>query len=533
MTTKLTRARLTPTNLPDHYKWAVLLILLTVVLRLPAIVHPKPVDDEGGYAVIANELLHGKSLYIDVVERKPPLLFYIYEAIFAVVGPYNWVPLHLIGVGWILLTMWGLYAIGRELFDRSTGLTAALFYTIATTPSQSQTLAFNGEVMMNLPIVWALFIAFKQSPWRSRPGLAVSGFLLCCAFFIKQPAAVAAIPIGIYLLLPSYRSKHNLTVLDSFLQASILTISYFATLGIAALILHHQGILSQTYYWIIQDHDLYHGPTDPMFWRIGISHTVGYVAAWHPMVIACYVSLRECCSRGAHYWQALRAELVALLILLGLSLIGVSASGRFYSHYYIQLLPALTLLAAPAMSAIWTGKRSYQSFLLRPRTLKVLLGFTAVAFLCINTYYLWQLRPEDELVRYLRHHSKPTDKVFFWGRSDNLYAEANRRPASRYIHYYPLTGYIWGSPLKDDPYFDTTDRIHSGAWETLQEEFKTSPPAFIIDTDPGTPAKKYPPSRFPYLKQLLENEYEAVFSTPDGVVYKRKEQSTTDAGGSG
>ena len=524
MTSKPSTLKFTPSNLPAHYKWACLLILLTVFLRLPAIVHPKPIDDEGGYSVIANELLHGKSLYIDVVERKPPMLFWIYEAIFFVVGPYNWVPFHLISVAWILLTMLGLYAIGKELFDSGVGLTAALFYSIATTPSQSQTLALNGEVMMNLPIVWALFIAFRQRTSRYRWELAASGILLCCAFLIKQPAAVAAVPVGIYLLLPSYRAKHNLTFIQSIAQASILTISYFVTLGIAALVLYHQGILGETYYWIIKDHDLYHGPTDPIFWQIAISRTLEFTAAWHPLLIVCVLSLRECCQRGARYWESLRTELNALLVLLALSAIGVSASGRFYSHYYIQLLPALTLLGAPAMAAIWTGKRSYQCFLLRPRTLKVLLGFTAIVFLGINTYYLWQQRPEDELVRYVRQHSKPTDKVFFWGRLDNLYAEANRRPASRYIHYYPLTGYLWGSPLKDDPNFDTTDRIHPGAWDTLQKEFKNSPPVFIIDTDPSTPAKKYPPSKFPYLKKLLENEYQAVFSTSEGVVYRHKDQ---------
>lgn len=511
-------------NLLSQYKWPILLVLLTLFIRLPAIVHTKPIDDEGGYAVIANELLHGQSLYVDIIERKPPLLFWTYVAIFKIFGVYNWPLLHLVATAWILLTMWGLYSIGKELFDRNAGLAAALFYPIAITPSLSQNLAFNGEVMMNLPIVWAYWLAFRQTTSRWRPELIISGVLLCCAFFIKQPAAIAAIPVGVYLLLPSYRAKRQVNFFHSFLQASLLTISYFVTLGMFALILHNQGILDETYYWIVKDHDLYHGPTDPVFWQLAALNTLGYLAAWNPLVIACCVSLWQCCSRGARYWQSLRPEYIALLILLALSFIGVSASGRFYSHYYIQLLPAMTLLGAPAISAIWTGKQTYRSFLLRPRVLTGLLVFSTVAFLAINTFYLSQYRPENEMVRYLRQHSTPRDKVFFWGRDDNLYAEAERRPASRYIHYYPLTGYLWGSPLKDDPNFDTTDRIHPGAWDTLKAEFAHSPPAFIIDADPSTPAKKYPPSRFPYLKQLLENDYQEVFACTAGKVYKRKDK---------
>lgn len=524
MESGLPHTQVPPKNLLSRYKWPILLVLLTLLIRLPAIVHPKPIDDEGGYAVIANELLYGRSLYVDVIERKPPLLFWIYAAIFKVFGVYRWPLLHLVATAWILLTMWGLHAIGKDLFDRNAGLAAALFYPIAITPSLSQNLAFNGEVMMNLPIVWAYWLAFRQSASRFRPELIVSGVLLCCAFFIKQPAAIAAIPLGIYLLLPSYRANRRLNFLHSCAQAFILTISYFITLGVFALILHHQGILEATYYWIVQDHDLYHGPTDPVFWQLAAINTIGYMAAWHPLVIACGVSLWECCSRGARYWRSLRPEYIALLLLLGLSFIGVSASGRFYSHYYIQLLPAMTLLGAPAISAIWMGKEKYRFFLLRPRVLQGLLAFSAVAFLAINTFYLWHYRPENELVRYLRQHSSPQDKVFFWGRDDNLYAEAERRPASRYIHYYPLTGYLWGSPLKDDPNFDTSDRIHPGAWDTLKAEFAHSLPAFIIDADPSTPAKKYPPGRFPYLKQLLENDYQEVFACAAGKVYKKKDK---------
>ena len=53
-------------------RWSMLLVLLTVVLRLPAVLHPKYIDDEGGYAVVAQELLQGGTLYVNAVDRKPP-----------------------------------------------------------------------------------------------------------------------------------------------------------------------------------------------------------------------------------------------------------------------------------------------------------------------------------------------------------------------------------------------------------------------------------------------------------------------------
>jgi 4-amino-4-deoxy-L-arabinose transferase-like glycosyltransferase len=349
----------------------------------------------------------------------------------------------------------------------------------------------------------------------------LSGFLLCCAFLIKQPAAIAALPVGMYVLLPAYRAQRHLRLRHSVVHASLLTTSYFLTLGIVALVLHHQGILGEAYYWTIGDHALVHGLTDPVFWRLGVGMSLAFAVAWHPLVCLCCLSVRECCTRGARYWAHLRAEYTALLMLLGCSFVGVAAGGQFQLHYFHQLLPALVLLGAPVLTAIWTHTRTYRFFLLQPRTLQVLLASTAAGFLIANTITLWLQRPENELSTYVREHSTPADKVFFWGQVDYLYTEARRRPASRYINAAPLTGYIWGSPTRFDPDYDTTYRILPGAWDMLQAEFQQSPPLFFVDTDPETRAKKYPPWRYPFLKHLLEQDYEVVLSTPKGVIYRR------------
>ena len=80
-----------------QFRFAVLgIVLLTVATRLPAILHPLPIDDEAGYSVIANEIVDGGRPYIDAVDRKPPLLFWTYSAVFEVAGKYNWKALHLV-----------------------------------------------------------------------------------------------------------------------------------------------------------------------------------------------------------------------------------------------------------------------------------------------------------------------------------------------------------------------------------------------------------------------------------------------------
>jgi asparagine N-glycosylation enzyme membrane subunit Stt3 len=67
--------------------------------------------------------------------------------------------------------MAGLYVIGSKLFDRNTGLIAALFYGVFQSWWTWKTLAFDGEMLMNLPIIWAWAIAFRRSSSQLRPEL--------------------------------------------------------------------------------------------------------------------------------------------------------------------------------------------------------------------------------------------------------------------------------------------------------------------------------------------------------------------------
>src|SRR6266487_4391775 len=178
-----------------RFHWAALgIILLTIATRLPSLVHPQPIDSEGIYSVVANEIVDGDRPYLDAVERKPPLLFWAYAALFELAGKYNWKVLHIVALVWTLATMAGLYVIGTRLFDRNTGLIAALFYSVFQPFWSWKNLAFDAEMLMNLPIIWAWAIAFRRGSSRLRLELFAAGAFLGAAFLLKQPAAIAAVP---------------------------------------------------------------------------------------------------------------------------------------------------------------------------------------------------------------------------------------------------------------------------------------------------------------------------------------------------
>src|SRR5215468_5311436 len=289
------------------------IILLTIAIRLPSLVHPRAIDSEAMYSVVANEIVDGGRPYADAVERKPPLLFWTYAGIFEVAGKFNWRALHFVALLWTLCAMAGLYVIGRDLFDRNTGLIAAFFYSFFQPWWTWNNLTFDSEMLMNLPIIWAWAIAFRRRASPLRPELFPAGALLGAAFLLKQPAAIAAVPLGIYLLLPSYRASRNLTRTNSIIQAAMLTTGFFAALGLATIILWNQGILRDAFYWTIADHDVPH-----VFWRKGIVNTLTFLGACLPLVIGATMTWQA----KDEIWAGKTAERTALLGLLAASAIG-------------------------------------------------------------------------------------------------------------------------------------------------------------------------------------------------------------------
>src|SRR5262249_33818578 len=253
-------------------------------------------------------------------------------------------------------------------------------------------LSADGEMLMNLPIIWAWAIAFRHNSLPARPELFVAGALLAAAFLLKQPAAIAAVPLGIYLLLSSYRASRSLTRTNSFIQATMLTLGFFGTLGFVTIILWKQGILRESFYWTIADHDIPH-----VFWQKGIVRTLAFLGACLPLVIG---AIMACCGKS-EIWAERTPEGAALVGLLAASAIGAAAGARFYPHYYVQLIPPLALLAAPYYARLWSRKIKPPYRLLRPRVTCAWLALTVIAFSTIYWTGLAPLRAPCEAGEYL------------------------------------------------------------------------------------------------------------------------------------
>src|SRR2546423_3747371 len=105
-----------PTHRSRQFCLAALgIVLLTVAIRLPSLLHPQPIDSEAMYSVVANEIVDGGRPYIDAVERKPPPLFWTHAAIFKVAGEFNWKTLPIRALLATLFANGRLYVNRREV----------------------------------------------------------------------------------------------------------------------------------------------------------------------------------------------------------------------------------------------------------------------------------------------------------------------------------------------------------------------------------------------------------------------------------
>jgi 4-amino-4-deoxy-L-arabinose transferase-like glycosyltransferase len=290
----------------------------------------------------------------------------------------------------------------------------------------------------------------------------------------------------------------------------MLTAGFFAALGLVTIILWKQGILHEAFYWTIADHDVPH-----VFWQKGVVRTLAFLGACLPLVIGSIMACRD----EDEIWAGKMPERTALLGLLAASAIGAAAGARFYPHYYVQLIPPLALLAASYYARLWSRTIQPPHWLLRPRVTYAWLALTVITFSIIHWTGLAPRRLPSEVGRYLFTHSNPEDRIFVWGQKMNIYLEAHRRPASRYITTFPLTGHVFGGRV---PGLDTRSRILPDAWSTLQQDFARHPPAYIVDVQADPKTAQDPVKDFPILAKLLAERYQPVARTAEGVIYRMR-----------
>ncbi len=511
---------LAPAPAPGHRRfvgagprWTALVLgLLTLATRLPGLVSARAFNpDEATLAVGGRTLLDGGSLYVDLIDRKPPLPFAAYAAVFGITGSEDlrWLRLLVVVLVWATALLVSSEAVRR--WGPRAGLPAGIALVIgaaALGPSDAQ--AANFELFALLPMTAAVVLAARRRTWAAGACLAVA--VLC-----KQPAAVAALPVAFSL----WRTRGWRGLLQGGLTGAVAGLALAAPFGVGRVI--DWSLLGTGGYLKVNLRD-----TGFVARRLGESLflALGVWGGFAVLVAAPgQAHLRGVRERiGGHRWRPLgwigewrerrpgRSDL-DIWLFLAVSALGIVAGLRFFPHYLIQVLPALCLLAGRGVAR-------------QPRWLWVTGAWTIIAGL-ITAGLAWNLvvasppSLERSLADAARSRTAPGDEILVWGNVPEVYWLADRQPAGGFTHTEFITGYSGGRrpvPLSDATVSDPE------LYRDWLRRLEAHPPELVFDTSAAgvRGGYWYPADRFGAFDDWLQAGYVHVATVDDVPVYRRR-----------
>jgi hypothetical protein len=206
-----------------------------------------------------------------------------------------------------------------------------------------------------------------------------------------------------------------------------------------------------------------------------------------------------------------------------LSLIPVCLSGRFYPHYFLQLLPALCALAA--LTALTLPRRALLFGILIPTFLFWVLRLDYSLFLKFFPDH--PFGKEEKIAMTLKSLAKPDDRIFVWGFATPIYFYSELKPTSRFLWSDWLTGRTPGPKYGRKHGGQSALYVSEKAWTLFWEDMKNKPPRFFIDTSPAQihDYENYPISSYPSLNRFVHKKYQSVATVENAVIYELKADS--------
>jgi 4-amino-4-deoxy-L-arabinose transferase-like glycosyltransferase len=513
-------------------KWLWAIFVATVAwvlfLRAPSFGVPVWNVDESIHAAVAQRLLDGGSLYQDAIDQRTPVSYYFFEAVFAIFGRKD-----LVGVRAIVAVMIGLtaalvFALGRRAPSRTTAWWSVLLFVALSTNllGPSDAYAANTEwfvILFTSAGACCLWLALeKNARWLA----FVSGGSFALGFLSKQPALLDALPP---LALLVYGAWLKTWTRSTGVRMAIWYAAGFAAV-LAATVAHFawHGTLGPAFFYTWRYNVQFYGPEISSLDR-ALTLLVPFRLLTHTYPWLLLVSVGALLAAAVRLVQFSPAAnqrsgnpwILFVLLWFASSLAGATAGGRGFEHYYIQWIPAASLLAAWALGSLT------EEFLRRVKTpRKSLQAFSwcATVLLALGAVHLVArpvltrrppAPPPDPALRaseFIRAHSLRAETIFVWGYNPDIYLYSQRRPASRFVYCSFLTGLIPWTNLA--PEKDTSYAIVPGAMEELLADLQKSQPAFIVDCSAGPHRRfeKYPLANFAPLRAYVAEHYVEVES---------------------
>ncbi len=515
-------------NTINKYKWF-LLVAATIIVTRSTTFFTSYIDDEEAFTAIARVMLHGGTPYLSFVDNKPPLLYYWYAFWLWLFGDSNILAIHIVGMFWVGLTSFVLYRIGKLVYDEKAGLFAALCYVIYTTSYIPPYIAVHASLIESLPLALSVWFFTKWYRYNNGRWLFLSGIFCGIAVFIRYQALVQ---VGFTFLAFGYLYFYKFkSGLRSLLSAIVnFTLGVLVVAILVMLFLHSKDAIIPFYEntWKASFSYMKVGESAAHFWKRLFLHVGTYIPSTMLLWIALVNQMRHRAVKIITGEPVDKPYSMLIFIWFVVTIPAVLAGGRFYGHYFIQILLPLCIIGGVQISEWW-----YRD----PRRWvrhAIVISFVicSVGWMCPRIWYQYfadrqgyhNLRTEQKIGAYLNEHMPKGSKLYVWGLEPTLYIFADRDPATRYLWSDWQTGRSSGVEETQKGNLDTSSLVDKKHWAYLMEDLGKNAPLYIVDCSSGDlrDYSKFPIQKYPLIFSYLTANYgkETVI---DGVdIYRRR-----------
>jgi len=426
---------------------ALLLLVLFVFAGIRWRLRSMPLErDEGEYAYAGQLILQGIPPYQLTYNMKLPGTYVAYAAMLRTFGETA------AGVHTGLLLVNGvatllMFVLARRLYGDLAGVTAAASYALLSTSEVVLGLAGHATHFVVLMALAGILLLLSARESKSLAIYVCAGACMGLAFLMKQPGVVFVIFGAQEIVWRGWKESSRSKKLAARLCAygAGAAIPYLVT----SAALYRVGVFGKFWFWTVSYASQYGTST-------GLAQGLKYLLAMVPLlfygapVVWCFAAIGlvvVLCERGK---DAVFSFKISLLLW---SFAGVSAGLYYREHYFILMLPAVSLLAGKAMK--WSTEQLQQRV-----QIKKLSVVPAVLFVAGYGMALYAQRsdffvssPESvirhqyggnpfpeavEFASYIKQHSEADAKIAVLGSEPEIYFYAGRQSATGYIYTYGL-----------------------------------------------------------------------------------------------
>jgi hypothetical protein len=432
--------------------------------------------DEGEYAYSGQLILQGIAPYQLCYSMKLPgtaAAYALFMAIFGQTPAGVHLGLLLVNSASIIL----VYFLARYVFDRLAGTVACASFAVLSIGPSIMGFAGHATQFVVLPAIGGILILLKAIESENLKMFFWSGLLLGLAFLMKQPGGFFVL-FGLFYL--TFRHwKRALQWRSLIVRLGLLLLGAALPFALTCLILWHAGVFEKFWFWTFSYARQY-GTRVPF--ATGVENLWGSASTViRPAVLIWLIAVT---GAVALLWSPkARLHTVLLLGLLVFSFAAVSPGFYFRQHYFVLLLPAVSLLCGAAVSLSTTAFRDFSKNPLLPVIPSFLfvlaLGLAIVhdgAFFfrmepvvaCRTIYGLNPFPEALKLADFIARNSAEGDQIAVLGSEPEIYFYSHRHSATGYIYTYPL--------MESQPFASDMQR-------EMASEIEKANPRFVVLVD--------------------------------------------------